>query len=354
MFDWLTELLVHLVPAPAPWPTALALAAGVLVLGLATVGGAERLLARLAARTATGLDDLFLRRLRLPARALAVLLGAQALLALRGSPLVAVQEAVTVAELLLVAWLVIEAAETLFFHYWLGERKQVPVPAVVRHLVLTVVYTTVGLSILGSVTGLDLVPLLATSTVVTVVLGLALQETMGNLFAGLAMHAEPPFRLGEWVLVDGVEGQVVHLGWRSVHLRTLTRDVVVLPNAVVARSRVWNYAQPGRLTGRTVEVPVPLGAAPEAVERAARAALAAVPAVLTDPPPKVWLVGTTPLVQRYLLRFHVADFAHHDDAESDVLKAMWHALRAEGLELAVAPLGVDAAGEPVPLLPRGR
>jgi len=88
------------------------------------------------------------------------------------------------------------------------------------------------------------VPILATSTVVTVVVGLALQDTLGNLFSGLALHAEQPFRLGDWVLVDGIEGLVVHVGWRSVHLRTFSDDIVALPNAVVARARVQNYDHP--------------------------------------------------------------------------------------------------------------
>lgn len=321
-----------------PWALAVGVALGVLAAGALLYHGLFWTLHRLARRTTTQVDDLLLQRMRLPARALVALWAGHALLLLRGVELDAARSAVTVVELLLVAYLAIEAVETLFFEYWLRERRDTPVPALVRHLVLVVLYSAAILSVLSSATGLNLVPLLATSTVVTVVLGLALQDTLGNLFSGLALHFDRPFSIGDWVLVDGLEGQVVSISWRSTHLRTLTRDIVAVPNSLIARARVQNFSAPAPLTGRNLEVLVRLEASPEAVSRALAAAAARTEGLAREPAPKAWLVGFTPLAQRYVVRLWVEDFARHDDVESDLMKALWHTLGDEGLRVERAPV----------------
>lgn len=344
MFDRLNALLAAHLTLPASWPASLAAAALVLLVGALGYRWMFVLLARLTEKTETDLDDLLLRRMRLPARVLVGLTALHVLLTLRGLDLGGLRSVVTGVELLLLAYLCIETAETFFFHWWLHEKKQVPVPAVVRHLVLIVVYTAAILTVLGSVTGMNLVPFLATSTVVTVVVGLALQETLGNLFSGLALHIEHPFSQGDWILVDGLEGRVTHLGWRATHLQTLSGDIVAIPNALIARGRLQNFSAPQHHTGRLVDVPVRLSASPEAVEEALRAACVAVPLVLVEPAPKVWLVETTPLFQRYTLKIWVSDFGHHDDVESELRKAAWRALRAADLHIEEARVGVGADG----------
>lgn len=332
---------------PASWPVAVGASVLVLVAGGLLYAVATRVLLRFTAATATQLDDLLVRRLRPAARTLVGLIAVHTLLALRGVDHGGVLGAVTVVELFLVAYVVIETAETLFFHYWLGERQQVLVPAVMRHLVLVVAYSAVVLSVLGSVTGLDLLPVLATSTVVTVVVGLALQDTLGNMFSGLALHAERPFGLGDWVLLDDVEGQVVHIGWRSTHLRTFSGDLVALPNSVIARARIHNFYAPEKPTARLLDVPVALSASPEQVERAVAEACARVPGVMPAPAPKAWLVEMTPLFTRYRVKFWLEDFQHHDDIESDLMKALWHALVDAGIQVVPASPALDAQGRVV-------
>lgn len=348
MFLQLSQWLSASFPIPAPWSLTLPVAAAVSVLGILAYKVLFSLLGRLAGRTDTHLDDLLLARMRLPARALVLLWVIHTILTLREVGLSGVRAGVLVVELLLMAYLAVEAAETLFFDWWLAERRRTPVPALLRHLVLILVYVAVFLSVLSTATGLNIAPVLATSTVVTVVLGLALQDTLGNLFSGLALHFDRPFAIGDWVLVDGVEGCVVSISWRSTVLRTLNRDHVAVPNSQIARARVQNHSQPARLTGRNLELLVALDAAPEAVEHALRVAAAQVPGVLEEPAPKAWLVGVLPFGQRYVVRLWVEEFDRHDDIESNLMKALWHSARASGVALReVAAVGADAQGQPV-------
>ncbi|MBI2375013.1 MAG: mechanosensitive ion channel [Deltaproteobacteria bacterium] len=330
---------------PLAWPIALGLTVLMgLVLSL-VYRGVFKWLAKLAAFSRTDLDDLFVQRTRLPAKGLVVLLSAHTFIALEGIDHAAVSKLVTISELLLISYLVIEALETILLDYWLRERKHVELPAVVRHVILVVVYLVAILSVIGAVTGVNLAPIIATSTVITVVLGMALQDTLGNLFSGLALSLEKPFGDGDWILVDGVEGQVIHMGWRSTHLRTFSSDVVAIPNLMIAKARVQNFSAPDKVTARNLEVLVSLKASPREVEACANKACAAVPEVLGEPAPKVWMIAVTPLFARYVVKFWVGDFRVHDDVESNVMKVLTEELKAQGLGLAGAPSpAVDADG----------
>lgn len=334
---------------PVAWPTALLLSLAVVVAAELVYRLAFRGLSRLATLTKTTLDDVLLRRLRLPARVLVVLVGFHALLAMRQIHNAGVAQGLAITELLLVAYLIIETIETMVLHYWLGERHGVQVPNVVRHLILIITYTVAALSIVGGVTGINVAPLLATSTVVTVVVGLALQDTLGNLFAGLALSMDRPFKLGDWVYVDSVEGCVVYSGWRATHLQTLTRDIVIIPNSMLSKTRLQNFNAPTSICGRNQEVIVGLHAMPEEVEQACLMAITKVPAILRTPPHKVWFVQTTALFHRYVVRIYVNDFASHDDAESDFMKALVHELAARQIRVGsvAAMAGVDVDGRVV-------
>jgi small-conductance mechanosensitive channel len=86
--------------------------------------------------------------------------------------------------------------------------------------------------------------ILATSGVLAIVLGLALQNTLADVFAGLAINIERPFATGEWIsATDGVDGQVMEINWRATRLRTGANDMIVIPNSMVAKTVVTNRSR---------------------------------------------------------------------------------------------------------------
>jgi small-conductance mechanosensitive channel len=325
-------LAEHLTP-PTSWPVAIALGLLVVITLELVYRIVFRWLKALTEKTSTHLDDVLVRRMRIPAQVLVFLAGANVLFSARGVENAIVSKAVTLVELLLVAYLIIEAAETALLDFWLGEKRKVQVPNVVRGLALLILYTVAVGIIIGSVTGVNVAPILATSTVITVVLGLALQDTLGNLFSGLALSLDKPFVKGEWILIDTVEGRVEEMGWRAVSLRTFTWDIVVVPNSAISKARVQNFSRPDRVTGRNVDVVVPANTDPAHFEKVARAACAKVQAVMVDPRPKLWLIEMTPLTQRWIIRVWIEDFAHNDDIESDVRRAFVSECLANGLTM---------------------
>ena len=95
---------------------------------------------------------------------------------------------------------------------------------------------------------------LATTAVGAVVIGFALQDTLGNLFSGLAIQIEKPFRVGHWVTIAGTDGLVSEVTWRATKLRTKAGNFVIVPNSVVAKETITNYSEPTQDTRLEVEV----------------------------------------------------------------------------------------------------
>ena len=86
--------------------------------------------------------------------------------------------------------------------------------------------------------------LLALGVAGSVVVGIALKDTLGNLFAGLALQSEKPFHVGDWVVLGDQEGQVQEATWRATKIRTKAGNFVIIPNSVIAEEAIINYSQP--------------------------------------------------------------------------------------------------------------
>ena len=124
-----------------------------------------------------------------------------------------------------------------------------------QDLVVGVVYVGMLLSILAFVFGVPIGTLIATSGVFAIILGLALQNTLSDVFSGIALNLGRPYVLGDWiVLSDGTEGRVVETNWRSTHLLTLAHNVVALPNSFLAKLGLTNVSSPDESHGLSLTV----------------------------------------------------------------------------------------------------
>lgn len=96
--------------------------------------------------------------------------------------------------------------------------------------------------------GLQVGPLLATSAAASVILGLALQDTLGNLFAGISLQLDRNFEIGDWLeIVSGIQkttGQVREITWRSTTLVGFSEELITLPNRFMANATILNFSPP--------------------------------------------------------------------------------------------------------------
>lgn len=223
-------------------------------------------------------------------------------------------------------YIVVQALDLVFFGWYLTKYKDANVPSVMRAFVIGGIYVAFGLIFLEWSLGVNVLPLLATSTVVTAVLGLAMQDTLKNLFAGLTMSFEKRYRQGDWVNFrldanNSTVGQVSEIGWRTTRIRTLDNNFAVIPNSMFTTYQVVNYSLPTPSYTRSIEFPVTVTASVPAVLKSLTENALKVPGVLKDPPPEALLlsVKTDHIVVK--LRFSIEDFSRGDSLSGLVTEA---------------------------------
>ncbi len=223
----------------------------------------------------------------------------------------------------------------LFMHALLVRRLTRPVPRIFRDLVQALVYVAVALITLRAA-GVDPGSLLTTSALLTAVIGLSLQDTLGNMFAGLAIQAERPFETGDWIQFDENPehvGKVLEMNWRAIKLLTLERVEVTVPNAALAKAPIRNYTKPLSVVRRDTFVFVPFDVPPQRIHALLTEAVRSVTGVLPAPPPTVLTNRFTERGAELWIRYFIDDFSQREIVESQVLDRVWYVLNREGIEI---------------------
>lgn len=195
-------------------------------------------------------------------------------------------------------------------------------------LIAAAIYICTGLIVIKSVLAFPLGGVLATSGIVAIVLGLAMQNTLADVFAGIAVGIEAPFQVGDRVsLGKNTEGQVVEMNWRSVRIQTDGADIAVVPNSVVSKLEILNRSVPTRTRSDSVRLWCPATADPGHVIDALRQAILLCPEVLGTPAAAVSLTHFGPTCHGYTVSFSVADTPHLSSTKSLLLQKAHRQLR---------------------------
>lgn len=186
--------------------------------------------------------------------------------------------------------------------------------------------------------------LLTTSAVGAVVVGFALQDTLGNTFAGLAIQSERPFKAGHWIRVGNFEGRVAEITWRATRLRTKSGNFIIVPNNIIAKEAIVNYSEPAVPTRLELDVGVSYGASPVAVKQAMREAMAQSRYVLTSPAPDVLLTSFDASSINYRAQFWIDNYELDERAWDEVRVAIYYVFARRGIEIPY-PIQVEYSRE---------
>ena len=174
---------------------------------------------------------------------------------------------------------------------------------------------------------------LATTAVGAVVIGFALQDTLGNLFSGLAIQIEKPFRVGHWVTIAGTDGLVAEVTWRATKIRTKAGNFVVVPNSVVAKETITNYSEPTHDTRLEVEVGASYDTPPNEVKAVIARALRDEPLLVSGREPEILIADFAASAVTYLVRVWTTDFAADMRVRDRVRSHIYYAFRREGISI---------------------
>ena len=215
----------------------------------------------------------------------------------------------------------------------LQAHKMAP-PKLLVDLVRALVFVIAIFGALSAFFDQTLTGLLATSGVVAIVLGFALQSTLADLFSGIALNLERPFRVGDWLSLDsGLVGQIVQTNWRATHLRTLDGNDIVVPNSKMAAAQLTNFDQPARSLRQTITVPLPGDISPARVRGVLIASAMRCERVLPEPPPRCLVSEFQDGKVVYALDYWIESYRGEREIRSEVSAEIWRALDVVGVSL---------------------
>jgi len=237
---------------------------------------------------------------------------------------------------LLTALVVYSLVDSLIFQRPWSPARGPLMPKLVRDVLRILLLAATVLLIATVILEQPLPAVLVSSTVLSAVIGLALQDILKNVFAGVGLELEKPFERGDWLQIEGQlqTVQVLDASWRSVRLRTRDGVDVWEPNSTLSNARLVNYGAGERPVGINFHVHVVFDAPPFRVKAALLTAARSAPFALETPAPEAYLHSFDDPGAHYRMRVwtrQLADLSRFQDA---VNSHIWYELRRQGIDIA--------------------
>jgi small-conductance mechanosensitive channel len=213
-----------------------------------------------------------------------------------------------------------------------AHRRRAHFSTIGKDLIMLLLFMSVAIIVMVQDVKIDPLPLLASSAAIGVVLGFALQETLGNVFSGLTLQVGKPFAPGDWVRINNFVGRVQGISWRSTAVITNANERLVIPNSSIAKDIVVNYSNGGAVADE-ITIGLSYDAPPNYVREVITETLRGVPGILQNPPPTVFTWDYSDHSIRYRVRYWMTDYAEAEHVHDTVNTALWYALRRNSIEI---------------------
>jgi small-conductance mechanosensitive channel/CRP-like cAMP-binding protein len=175
--------------------------------------------------------------------------------------------------------------------------------------------------------------LLIAPGIAAVILGLAMQDLVGNVIAGMALQAGKSFGHGDWLIVDNRQGEVIEINWRSTRLKTLDDFCIEIPNREISRQTLINLNRPHRPYAMRIPVMLDNRTPPTRAKNVLLHAVANAKGVLPEPKPKVFLKNFGESGNEYEVKFWMDDYHRYSDISDAIRTNIWYALQRHGIRI---------------------
>lgn len=207
------------------------------------------------------------------------------------------------------------------------------VPKLFSDLLRAVLVAIGAMVIYSNVWGREVQGALTALGVGSVVIGLALQEPLGNIVSGLMLLFERPLNVGDWVSAEGVTGKVIEINWRSVHILTPTRELRIVPNVRLYKGAFSNLSRPTTVRTEALQIGFSYDDPPNKVKQVLETLLAETPGILRDPAPAVRTVDYADFSVIYRVAFSVAKQEDLAATRDLFMTRLWYTVRRAGLTI---------------------
>jgi small-conductance mechanosensitive channel/CRP-like cAMP-binding protein len=197
------------------------------------------------------------------------------------------------------------------------------------------IYVCAVLGIVADVFNVPISGLLAASGVIAIVLGLALQNTLGDVFSGVVLNLAKPYRPGDWVILEGgLEGRVIETNWRATQLLTTSNDLAIIPNSIVSKAKLVNASAPTQAHGITVSVRLDPAVAPLTGIGVLETAMLSCIRIVRTPRATVTVMALDAVALECELTFFVEVIEQGSAAQNEVFDRVYRHCASAGIRLA--------------------
>lgn len=190
-----------------------------------------------------------------------------------------------------------------------------------------------GAIVLATVWNADLAGLVTALGVSSIVIGLALQDTLGSIMSGIALLFERPFSVGDWLYVGGVVGQVIDINWRAIRLQTLEREMVIIPHKVISGETIRNFNQPLQLHAERIRLGFSYNDPPNLARQVLKSTALETRGILTDPEPQIFTVSYDDFAVTYEVKFFIRDYGELEEIRDRFMTRVWYAAQRNHLTI---------------------
>ncbi|MEM7758579.1 MAG: mechanosensitive ion channel family protein [Cyanobacteria bacterium P01_A01_bin.40] len=236
-------------------------------------------------------------------------------------------------------WLALTYVLLLLFNTTLStgrKHKLIDIPNLLFQFLRAFIVLIIMAYILGRVWNIDLTKIIGALGIGSVVIAISLQDTLSNLVSGFLLIVESPFKVGDWIKVGQLEGEVLEINWRAVRIKTLDRDVVIIPNGNLGKENICNYTLLDKLHAVRLRIPFSYEDRPDTIDLTLRQVALTVDGIEPKPVPE-----TVPKIfnSTYIEYEMVYFITHYNDLER-IEAEFWHrayyAVRRAGFKIPFA------------------
>lgn len=206
-------------------------------------------------------------------------------------------------------------------------------PKLARDVIYLIIIIISSAFVLAHIWKLDLANMLTALGVSSIVLGLALQEPLGNLFNGISLLLATPMQKGDWVNIGGEEGKAVEISWRSIKIKTRFNEHIIISNNMVAKAKIKNLSRPSRIYAELIQFGFSYDDTPEKVKEVLFEIAVQNERILKNPPPVIYMLSYDDFSIAYGMKFYVEDLEDILVIKDEIMTKVYHAAIKNGLRI---------------------
>jgi len=233
-------------------------------------------------------------------------------------------------------WLVptffVDLAVKRFIWIPIEDKTDREIPDIVVGFFSFIIFLLAMCGIFAYVFNQKITSILAASGVVAMIIGLAIQINISNIFSGIALNIERPFLIGDWIKIGDIdEGRIMDITWRATRVLTRDHSIISVPNSMASESIIRNFHYPNKNFRYWFKVNIDPTHPPESVEKILYDSVLSAPYVKSDPPAVVSFSGLSHWSAEYTISFSASDYGSKIRTRNAVWKRVWNHLKRAGI-----------------------